>query len=354
MATRMQQRRGTADQWLSADPVLDIGEIGFETDTNSFKIGDGVNSWVLLDYFTNESGLSASLEDYILATEKAAANGVATLDANGFVPAEQLDIDLTAYYTSAEVDAEIAAIPAPDYTGLATETYADTAAANAAAAIVDSSPAALDTLNELAAALGDDANFATTVTDALAGKAATSHTHTVSNITDLTATATELNYVDGVTSSVQGQLDGKAPTSHTHNITEISQDVVTLTVTQVVTALPSGLENKLVIVKHAGSNSSFDTLLDLANYTGTAGKFITFALPAPGDPDRPAFLEVYNSSGGSTGTEIFTSGSIGADDTRRIFLSTMDNAAAATLTFITPNMAYWLGNLRTLSEVESA
>lgn len=38
------------------------------------------------------------------------------------------------------------------------------------AALVDSSPAALDTLNELAAALGDDPNFATTVTNALAAK----------------------------------------------------------------------------------------------------------------------------------------------------------------------------------------
>lgn len=38
------------------------------------------------------------------------------------------------------------------------------------AAILDSAPAALDTLNELAAALGDDANFASTVTTALAGK----------------------------------------------------------------------------------------------------------------------------------------------------------------------------------------
>lgn len=39
------------------------------------------------------------------------------------------------------------------------------------AALVDSSPAALDTLNELAAALGDDPNFATTITNALALKA---------------------------------------------------------------------------------------------------------------------------------------------------------------------------------------
>lgn len=40
----------------------------------------------------------------------------------------------------------------------------------AIAALVGSSPAALDTLNELAAALGNDPNFATTMTNALAGK----------------------------------------------------------------------------------------------------------------------------------------------------------------------------------------
>lgn len=49
----------------------------------------------------------------------------------------------------------------------ATQTYVGTAVSN----LVDSSPAALDTLNELAAALGDDPNFATTVTNSIALKA---------------------------------------------------------------------------------------------------------------------------------------------------------------------------------------
>lgn len=40
----------------------------------------------------------------------------------------------------------------------------------AVASLVNGSPAALDTLNELAAALGNDANFATTVTNALAAR----------------------------------------------------------------------------------------------------------------------------------------------------------------------------------------
>jgi hypothetical protein len=45
----------------------------------------------------------------------------------------------------------------------------------AVANVVDSAPAAMDTLNELAAALGDDANFATTVNNALATKATTAN-----------------------------------------------------------------------------------------------------------------------------------------------------------------------------------
>ena len=52
----------------------------------------------------------------------------------------------------------------------ATKTYVDTSIA----AVIDGAPAALDTLNELAAALNDDASFHTTVTNALTGKLALS------------------------------------------------------------------------------------------------------------------------------------------------------------------------------------
>ena len=48
----------------------------------------------------------------------------------------------------------------------ATKGYVDTSIAS----VIDSAPGALDTLNELAAALGDDANFSTTVTNSLATK----------------------------------------------------------------------------------------------------------------------------------------------------------------------------------------
>ena len=86
----MQQRRGTAQQWTDADPILAAGEIGFEVDTNQFKIGDGVNHWSDLSYFKNLEDLGGSLDDYILLTEKGLAGGVASLDINGLIPISQL------------------------------------------------------------------------------------------------------------------------------------------------------------------------------------------------------------------------------------------------------------------------
>ena len=86
MATRMQQRRGTAAQWTAADPILAAGEIGYETDTNQFKIGDGVNAWSDLSYFKNLEDLGGTLDDYVPLTQKGSANGVAPLDGSGKIP----------------------------------------------------------------------------------------------------------------------------------------------------------------------------------------------------------------------------------------------------------------------------
>ena len=43
--TIIQHRRGTAAEWTSENPVLNSGEIGYETDTAKFKFGDGSSTW---------------------------------------------------------------------------------------------------------------------------------------------------------------------------------------------------------------------------------------------------------------------------------------------------------------------
>ena len=45
MANKILVRRDTAANWPSVNPTLDSGEIGFETDTGKFKIGDDSTAW---------------------------------------------------------------------------------------------------------------------------------------------------------------------------------------------------------------------------------------------------------------------------------------------------------------------
>ena len=90
---------------------------------------------------------------------------------------------------------------------LVSKQYVDTQVAN----LVDSAPATLDTLNELAAALGDDANFSTTVTNSIAGKLSLTGGALTGNVTTNLAnsafTATSLvskNYVDNAVGGSSG------------------------------------------------------------------------------------------------------------------------------------------------------
>jgi hypothetical protein len=65
MSTKIQIRRGLAATWTSSNPVLSSGEIGFETDTYKLKIGNGSSTWTALNYFSDIISASSSLVSYI-------------------------------------------------------------------------------------------------------------------------------------------------------------------------------------------------------------------------------------------------------------------------------------------------
>lgn len=110
---------------------------------------------------------------------------------------------------------------------------------SAVAAVVNAAPASLDTLKELADALGNDANFASTVTNAIAGKAAAVHTHVIADVTGLQtaldgkqasgsyAASVHTHGISDVT-GLQTALDGKqasgsyAAAVHTHGISDVT------------------------------------------------------------------------------------------------------------------------------------
>jgi hypothetical protein len=51
MATVIQLRHDTSTNWALYNPILAIGEFGYETDTNKNKMGNGVSTWNNLPYY---------------------------------------------------------------------------------------------------------------------------------------------------------------------------------------------------------------------------------------------------------------------------------------------------------------
>lgn len=50
-------RSDTSTNWLDANPILALGEAGYETDTHKLKIGNGTTNWKDLSYIASESDL---------------------------------------------------------------------------------------------------------------------------------------------------------------------------------------------------------------------------------------------------------------------------------------------------------
>jgi hypothetical protein len=71
MPVQIQIRHGDAAAWLSADPTLALGEIGAETDTGLFKVGDGATAWSALAYSIGAAGGTPAV---VLGTTAAAGS----------------------------------------------------------------------------------------------------------------------------------------------------------------------------------------------------------------------------------------------------------------------------------------
>lgn len=81
---RIQLRRDTSERWASVNPVLMEGEVGIATDTKTWKVGDGVNTWNNLEYGKAENILQ-ELGDSENATvsQKTIANTIYSNKGNG-------------------------------------------------------------------------------------------------------------------------------------------------------------------------------------------------------------------------------------------------------------------------------
>ena len=234
MATRMQQRRGTASQWTNGDPVLAAGEFGYETDTNKFKIGDGAKHWTALEYFidakaTNNPSFGSSIlfegstendfETTLFITDPATADrGIYLPDANGTIitTGNLSDItslnsvtitgDLTVSGTTTTVNStEVNIGNAFKFEGTTADAYETTLG------IIDPTadreillPNATGTVQLRVNSVSDEEiSYLDGVTSAIQTQLNNKQA-VVSGVSD-----TEIGYLDGVTSAIQTQINGK-------------------------------------------------------------------------------------------------------------------------------------------------
>ena len=203
---------------LAAEAVIDstvggfwIREVGiYDEDGDLFAVGKYPATYKpeTTEGTVKELGVRMILavsnaEDVIVTYHSGIMQGAANQDLSNLTPTGQQKFDVKADIASPEFTGTPKAPTAnagTNTTQIATTEFVTAAVAAAISALVDSSPAALDTLKELATALGNDANFSTTVTNALANKAAkTNDTITVAtadptsafNVRNVKATATD-------------------------------------------------------------------------------------------------------------------------------------------------------------------
>jgi hypothetical protein len=262
MATRMQQRRGTATQWTTANPILNAGEIGYETNTNKFKIGDGTNHWADLAYFIDEDAVS----NYVLDTELGeltqdivdaalvAGTGVtktyndnantitiaidSTVTTNsGSQTLSNKSIDFSNNTVTATLSQLNTAISDGDLVSVAalSNTLSDYALVNDVANIYASKDLLANTI-EASAGTGLIFNPATDQFDV----DSTTVQLRITGVTD-----TELGYLSNVTSDIQEQINSKAA----------SADIAELSVDAVAQALSAGTHTNISVSYNDGSNS---------------------------------------------------------------------------------------------------
>ena len=160
------------------------GDQAFATDTDILYIWDG-SAWQQAGA-ANTDDLAEGITNLFFTNERV-DDRVANLVVGGN--------NITATYD--DVAGTLTLDGQPGYTDTDVATYLSTngydTATNIIASITDSAPATLDTLNELAAALGDDPNFATTITNSIATKANAADVYTQTQIDTALALKAPIN-----------------------------------------------------------------------------------------------------------------------------------------------------------------
>ena len=200
MADLIQVRRDTAANWTSTDPVLEQGEMGYETDTKKLKFGDGSTAWSSLPYFGGGAGALDDLSDVVISG--ATTGDLLRYNGSNFVNTVLVAGDIPSLAASKITSGQIALARGG--------TAADLSATGGSGQYVKQTGAG-SALSVGTIAAGD---LPTGIDAAKIGGGSVSNT--------------EFGYLDGVTSALQTQIDAKAATSHAHAASDITSGQLAL------------------------------------------------------------------------------------------------------------------------------
>jgi hypothetical protein len=267
---------------ITADLVGDVtGQVSDISNFDTDDLSEGNNQ-----YFTNARAQAALAGMYDPAGSAANAQAAAEDYADGLAGNYEVAGAASTAYNNAIAYSE-------EYTD------------NAVAALVDSAPALLDTLNELAAAIGDDASFATTVTNMVSYK---QNTLTAGSNIDITGNTISVTGVDlaGAADTAYNNAVAYADALDTDDISEGNNQYFTnaRALAAIVDAVTNGTQTNIT-VSYDSMNQQFDfvaengvadsTTDDLAQ--GSTNLYFTNALAIAAlegvTPDFPA-VEIAN------------------------------------------------------------
>lgn len=112
LTSRIILRNDTANNWTTNNPVLLKGEIGLETDTGKYKIGDGTSNWQALQYYVNlDQDSKISLDTLIEMLDDDNFGKVNDVQVNGTTVVENkvANISIGVLTTSAIAQSEVTA-----------------------------------------------------------------------------------------------------------------------------------------------------------------------------------------------------------------------------------------------------
>ena len=274
--TKADQAETDANAYTDSQDALLIGDAtvtGTLTNTVADRIASAKSAAIATSNLYTDGRETAITTAYQTYADQAETDAIATAQADAINRANSAEAaaeataatDATTKVATGVATAAIDASNKADQALLDAKSYTDTAVSN----LIDAAPGALDTLNELAAALGDDADFATTINSAVSSAETSSNLYTDTRETAITtayesyadtaeADAISTAAADATTKADQAESAAKAYTDGRETaITTAYESYADTAVSNLIDAAPGALDTLNELAAAIGDDANY-------------------------------------------------------------------------------------------------